>query len=275
MYSNFFTREWKEYPEIEKSFIRNFILGEQQSETDSSSLFFALNCGEKNMEEKSYPYFNINLDKIDSGFDNFSQIFEPKSTNIFKVIYKERNSLFTNIEDNEIDSSTNDETFLKRKKGFKKKRRFENQDNIRKKIKRGFLNKALIIKINNILNDNKIRLYLERFPQKLVCDITKKSNKSLLNMSLEHIFEIKELYDENDLNNYYHNLKVIKSKEVQENFELKAILNKTYSELFEEYLNSKEFKVDEINRLKENKMENSYIERYIYLAKHLIEFFSD
>ena len=275
MYSNFFTREWKEYPEIEKSFIRNFILGEQQSETDSSSLFFALNCGEKNMEEKSYPYFNINLDKIDSGFDNFSQIFEPKSTNIFKVIYKERNSLFTNIEDNEIDSSTNDETFLKRKKGFKKKRRFENQDNMRKKIKRGFLNKALIIKINNILNDNKIRLYLERFPQKLVCDITKKSNKSLLNMSLEHIFEIKELYDENDLNNYYHNLKVIKSKEVQENFELKAILNKTYSELFEEYLNSKEFKVDEINRLKENKMENSYIERYIYLAKHLIEFFSD
>ena len=275
MYSNFFTREWKEYPEIEKSIIRNFILGEQQSETDSSSLFFALNCGEKNMEEKSYPYFNINLDKIDSGFDNFSQIFEPKSTNIFKVIYKERNSLFTNIEDNEIDSSTNDETFLKRKKGFKKKRRFENQDNIRKKIKRGFLNKALIIKINNILNDNKIRLYLERFPQKLVCDITKKSNKSLLNMSLEHIFEIKELYDENDLNNYYHNLKVIKSKEVQENFELKAILNKTYSELFEEYLNSKEFKVDEINRLKENKMENSYIERYIYLAKHLIEFFSD
>ena len=275
MYSNFFTREWKEYPEIEKSFIRNFILGEQQSETDSSSLFFALNCSEKNIEEKSYPYFNINLDKINSGFDNFSQIFEPKSTNIFKVIYKERNSLFTNIEDKEIDSSTNDETFLKRKKGFKKKRRFENQDNIRKKIKRGFLNKALIIKINNILNDNKIRLYLERFPQKLVCDITKKSNKSLLNMSLEHIFEIKELYDENDLNNYYHNLKVIKSKEVQENFELKAILNKTYSELFEEYLNSKEFKVDEINRLKENKMENSYIERYIYLAKHLIEFFSD
>ena len=228
MYSNFFTREWKEYPEIEKSFISNFILGEQQSETDSSSLFFALNCGEKNIEEKSYPYFNINLDKINSGFDNFSQIFEPKSTNIFKVIYKERNSLFTNIEDKEIDSSTNDETFLKRKKGFKKKRRFENQDNIRKKIKRGFLNKALIIKINNILNDNKIRLYLERFPQKLVCDITKKSNKSLLNMSLEHIFEIKELYDENDLNNYYHNLKVIKSKEVQENFELKAILNKTY-----------------------------------------------
>ena len=275
MYSNFFTREWKEYPEIEKSFISNFILGEQQSETDSSSLFFALNYGEKNIEEKSYPYFNINLDKINSGFDNFSQIFEPKSTNIFKVIYKERNSLFTNIEDKEIDSSTNDETFLKRKKGFKKKRRFENQDNIRKKIKRGFLNKALIIKINNILNDNKIRLYLERFPQKLVCDITKKSNKSLLNMSLEHIFEIKELYDENDLNNYYHNLKVIKSKEVQENLELKAILNKTYSELFEEYLNSKEFKVDEINRLKENKMENSYIERYIYLAKHLIEFFSD
>jgi len=275
MYSNFLSREWKEYSEIEKSFIRNFILGEQQNETDSSSLFFALNYGEKNIEEKFHPYFNINLDKIDYGFENYSQIFEPINKNIFKVIYKERNSLFTNIKNKEIDSSTNDETFLKRKKGFKKKRRFENHDNMRKKIKRGFLNKALIIKINNILNDNKIRLYLERFPPKLVCDITKKYNKNLLNMSLEHIFEFKELYDENDLNNYYHNLKVIKSKEVQENSELKDILNKTYSELFEEYINSKEFKVDEINRLKEKKMEKLYIERYIYLAKHLVEFFSD
>ena len=184
MFSNFLSRERKEYPEIGKRFIWNFILGEPKNETDSSSLFFALNCGDNNIEEKSNPYFNINLDKIDSGFDNYSEIFKPKNKNIFKVIYKERNFLFTNIENKEIDSSTNDETFLKRKKSFKKKRRFENHDNIRKKIKRGFLNKALIIKMKNILNDNKIRLYLERFPQKLVSDITKKYNKDLCHWNI-------------------------------------------------------------------------------------------
>ena len=93
-------------------------------------------------------------------------------------------------------------------------------------------------------------------------------------MSLEQIFETKELYDKKGLTNYNHNLKVIRSKEVQENLELKTILNKKCCELFEEYINSKEFRVDEINRLKKKKMNDSYIQRYICLAKHLIEFFS-
>ena len=79
----------------------------------------------------------------------------------------------------------------------------------------------------------------------------------------------------NELNNYYHNLKVVNDKEIQENEELKKILNKTYSELYEEYINSKEFKIDEINRLKDKNMEKSYIERYIYLSKHFIDFYSN
>ena len=51
------------------------------------------------------------------------------------------------------------------------------------------------------------------------------------------------------------------------------ILNKTFSELYEEYLDSDEFKIDEINRLKERKMENNYIRRYKDIAKDLINFF--
>ncbi len=145
---------------------------------------------------------------------------------------------------------------------------------MRKKIKRGFINKALIMKINFILKDNYIKSYLEKFPQHLVCDVTKRSNKDLINMTLEEIFEKKELYIKGDLSKYAHNLKVIKSEEVQKNSELKAILNKKYSELFEEYINSKEFIVDEINRLKK-KFDESYIENYLYLSKHFIEFFEN
>ena len=92
-------------------------------------------------------------------------------------------------------------------------------------------------------------------------------------MTLLEIFEKEELYEKDD-SNYKHNLKVVKSEDVQDNAEFKSILNKKYSELFEEYINSKEFE-DEIERLKEKKMEDDYIKIYINLAKHFIEFFSN
>ena len=146
---------------------------------------------------------------------------------------------------------------------------------VRKKIKRRFLNFALVGNINEILKNIDKALYLEKFPSNFVSNITKRSNKNLLNMTLQEIFEKKELYEENNLKNYYHNLKVIKSEQIQKNIDLKEILNKKYRELFKEYINSKEFKIDEINRLKKNKMQDDYIKRYIYLAKNFIEFFSE
>lgn len=273
MYSNPFSNQWNE--DFIKSFYRNFSWREQQEETDTSSLFLETNCIKKSDDEQSYQ--NSELANINSVFENYSPKFELKNTKIFKVIYRKRISLFTILENDEIDSSTNDETFLGRKRFPEKRKRFENQDNMRKKIKRGFLNEALITNFNEILgnNENKNKPYLMKFPQDLVVNITKDTNKKLINMTLEQIFEKKELYKQKDLSKYYHNLKVIKSEEVQENPDLKAILNKKYYQLFEEYRNSKEFRIDEINRLKKKNMNDSYIERHIYLAKHFIEFFSE
>jgi len=70
-----------------------------------------------------------------------------------------------------------------------------------------------------------------------------------------------------------HNLKNVESEEIKENEEFKIILNKTFGELYKEYINSDEFKIDEIKRLK-TKNEDEYISRYIYLAENLIEYFS-
>ena len=63
-------------------------------------------------------------------------------------------------------------------------------------------------------------------------------------------------------------------KEQNENLELMIILDKKYRELFEDYLDSEEFKIKEINRLKNaNKnWDEYYIEKYKYLAKNYIEF---
>jgi len=67
----------------------------------------------------------------------------------------------------------------------------------------------------------------------------------------------------------------VESKEVKEIEELNEILNKKYCELFNEYINSKEFNIDEVNRLKNNNMDDIYIERYIYQSKHFIEYFAE
>ena len=67
---------------------------------------------------------------------------------------------------------------------------------------------------------------------------------------------------------------MIQNEEIKENEELNMIMNKTICELYEEYINSDEFKISEINRLKKNKMQDEYITKYVSLAKNLTEFFS-
>ena len=64
-----------------KSFNKIFGFGEQNEETDTSSLFFEMNLINKNEDEQSYP--NINLDEISSIFENYIPIFEPENAKIF------------------------------------------------------------------------------------------------------------------------------------------------------------------------------------------------
>jgi len=200
---------------------------------------------------------------------------EKNPEKIFEVKKRKKNPLFNSTENESTEVSLNSGiTFIKRKRNKKKRRRRrDNSDNIRKKIKGGFFNGALIKRLNFILKQNRSKLYFVKFHQKFISNITRKSNKKFLNMTLLEIFEKKEVYSSNDLN-FKHNLKVVQTKEIKENEELKEILNKKYCELFEEYINSKEFNIDEINRLEE-KFDDSYIESYKNLARHFIEFFAN
>ena len=226
-----------------------------------------LSLDEEDLSMQTRPFMNeypINLNNSSQESCSKDKLFDiilPKSTPIFSKL--------------ENDSSTDDGIFLERKRYSIKRRRRENKDNIRKKIKRGFLNNALINKINTIVKSNRGKLCFKRFQQHFVSDVARKSNKVLLNMTLKEIFEKKEIYDTKELKFYYHNLKLIQSEEILENEELKNILNKKYCELYDEYLNSKEFMHDEIKRLKNNKMEDSYIKRYIYLARNFINFINE
>ena len=195
------------------------------------------------------------------------------SRKIFEVIRPEKIELFSKLEGDLFKEEEN--SLINRKRYQKKRSRKENQDNIRKKIKRGFFNSALIPKINMIIKNCGGKFFFEIFKQHFVSDVTKESNMELYNMTLEEIFKKKELYHQTELNTYYYNLKIFNSKEIQENKELKNILNIKLFKIFEEYINSKEFNIDEVNRLKNKNMEDLYIKRYIYLGKNFMKFINE
>jgi hypothetical protein len=210
-------------------------------------------------------------------------MFKVKSMNaqnkkqIFKVNYPDKVSLFTNTEKDNIPDEVKEKKMVKEIIKRKKRRpRKENKDNIRRKIKRGFLNTGVIKKLNQKLKNIGSNLYFMRFPQSFVSDIYRKTNKEVVNMTLAEIFVNKEINTSKnrpDLNNYYHNLKVVNSDEIKKNEEMQKILNMKYCDLFEDYINSDEFKIDEINRLKRKNMNEEFINRYINVSKTFIKFF--
>ena len=193
----------------------------------------------------------------------------------FKVITNRSDSLFNKADSNSaLDKEAN---LLGNKRYPHRRQRRDNRDNIRKKIKRGFFNNALINKLNDKLKSIRSNKYFMKFPQNFVKDICQKRNKEIINLTLKEIFEKEELYkqeNEKGLENYLHNLRVIQSEEIKENEEFKKILGKTFRELYEEYINSDEFKIGEIGRLKKHKMKDDYIKKYVYYSRELIEFFN-
>ena len=141
--------------------------------------------------------------------------------------------------------------------------------NMRIKIKRSFF-RALRKKLNAILKKSGCKNYLDFFPNKYVSDINKERNNHFLNKSLKYVFANKD-----SLSKYEHNKNVVKSEEIKNNEKLQNILNKTFSQIYDDFINSDEFNVNEINRLKRSKKhDDNYIDRYEIIAKNLISFFS-
>ena len=255
----------RESNDIETSFIRNF---------------------------SSYPSEEPNNEIISLSHDNSSNsIISMKDENPMPFFH-EINHIFPGPPSNDSSSelsyvliSTDNESSIKEKEIFLLRKRSKirlprkyNNDDIRIKIKRGFLNDALKKKLNKALKIFGSRKYFENFPKQFASDPCKKRNKIILDMTLREIFEKKELYVKENKKgwaNYFHNLKVVQSDEIKGNREFQKILNKTFRQLYEEYINSDVFKINEINRLIRKEMDDNYIQKYKMVAKHLISFFSN
>ena len=113
---------------------------------------------------------------------------EPKKEIFFTINYSPKDSLFTKSNNNCI-LQENDVNFLQKKRSTTRRPRKDNNDNIRIKIKRGFLNKALMKILNDKLRSIGSKQYFEKFPQSFIRDITIHRNKIIINMTLREIFE--------------------------------------------------------------------------------------
>ena len=240
-------------------------------ENSSSEPLFITN--EKNtLIDEINKFYESNIPKnrqiIKEGGDisensNISIIIHQTPTKTFQIIYPKKPTMFTK----------NDKVLLgkKIKRSSNKRKRKDNTDNKRRKIKRSFFNCALIKMLNKILKSMGSKLYFIKLSQEFVGDVSKETNKKMLNQTIKEILENTKLYKINGANN--HNSNVLKNKQIQESKEMNSIIEKTYIELFEEYIISDEFKTGEINRLRKKKMEESYIDDYIFIANHMMEFF--
>ena len=174
---------------------------------------------------------------------------------IFDVIYPEKSNF-------DFNRSENTKRII-----FIKRRRRDKKDNILQKIKRAFFNNYLYNRINNLLKiGKKSHKFFYRFSKKFIIDMVKKNNKKLLDMTLRQIIE-NDSNKGNKLNSDF-----LPSLQVEKNDKLEELLNSKYKDIFEAYINSKEFD-NEIIQLKAKDMTDSYIKNYIYLSKNFIKFF--
>ena len=209
-----------------------------------------------------------------------------KKRNIFRVEYPNRFKIFhpgsyeqypRDLINSILENKTN--IPLSKRSKIKKKRKFYS-DNIRRKIKCTFHN-SLKNTLNNILKYTNSKFFFECLPQNFITNITKDGNKHILNMTFKQFFlqnfiEIEDKGSKNDLEKCKVNFLVIvnieENDDLREKSNYNSFKNMKYYEIYYEYLRSKEFEEDIIKLEKTESKE--YIKQYIYLALHLIDYFS-
>lgn len=243
-----------------------------------------------NIEEKENEEFKEFLKT--SFQSDITPDFEPNENNIINKLYfstiptnnkiieskiinpSSSFQLFTKYESKDKLNKTSDKLIGKKIRSKVRQPRFRNQDNMRIKIQRNFL-KNLRNAINQKLKKIDKKLILPRFPQNFARKVNKISNKLILNMTLLEILEKKEY-----CKNLEDNLKLIKKIKENKTSDLNDILNKKFRDVYIEYIESKEFNIDEIERLRNSKnkrtiKDEKYLSKYKDLANNFIEFLSE
>ena len=275
------------YLKKEHTELNNPIINDKFCELNSINKNSYLN----NNDKDSYELFKdidkyLFYDNNDSKKININNYREQKRRNIFGVIYPNKFIIFNRGGYNASIRQFINNIFYKEKK-YKnlfflkeKKSRKNNAVNIRKKIKARFL-KTLQKTINNKLKLGGSEKLFNFLQQKFVINLSREMNRDALHLSFKEIFSknFSESIKENDVNmkKYYYNISVLdyleKNKDISEKSNYIIFKDMKYYQIFEEYLNSKEFEIEISCLRREKGVDDKYIKKYIKLAYTLNDFF--
>ena len=223
----------------------------------------------KSFNEIENKFIPINFDNSLNFIINSNNVIVPSKPIKLFTVTKESSSIL----------APKKEFILLNKKRIREGRKRKNdKDNIRSNIKIIFFNTYLINSLNAELIKDVNKKKFVKFPHGFVKDPAKIRNKIILDMTLLEIIKkcviLFKSEKEKFSSSHKKNLALLERKEIKENEGVQKILNKTFVQLYSEYLNSDEFKQNIINRIKEKNGEE-YAKKFEILSKNLIKFFSN
>jgi hypothetical protein len=245
-----------------------------------------------NKEENNFPCLNttpyINITNASKQEQSATNKTNNNSKIIFKSINKEIINSFKIFHPGyivqyprELINSISDKKICVNiyQRSKQKKDRKYYADDMRKKIKARFL-KDLKNAVNEKLKYAKAKVLFSYLPQNFVKNPNKNINKEVLDMTFKEVFtnnfdNIKENKTKSYLRYSQYNTSVINYLEenevVGEKSNYNSYKNMKYKEIYDEYLNSREFE-ENINKIINDESEE-YAKKYIELALHLNDFF--
>ena len=150
-------------------------------------------------------------------------------------------------------------------------------DSIRKKIK-ARVHKKLKLIINDKLKECRSKYFFDLLPQSFVTNINIDFNKPLLNITMRELFQKTFGFKAKDREKINHNKRVLKYLEdnphINNNDKISNFLDSTYEEIIQKYMHGK-YLLEDIERLKKQKENSDYINRYTFIAIHWIDFYKN
>lgn len=240
------------------------------------------------------------IDNMSMSYLQKENIFLGKKRKIFKVMHGKNFSVFSfgeyNKESRKIINETLDDikngniknflfldeselTKQQTKKPINILRRKYNSDNIIKKIKTKY-HKILKIQTNKILKNVGSKKFFKNLPQVFITNLKKEEIRSILNKTYKDILTNNFIEWQKpgskgkNNNNYLYNKSVLEYLEKNKNRfkELNYnMFNMTYSQLYNEYLESVEFEKEIANLTKKETLK--YTKNYILKAINFINYF--
>ena len=228
----------------------NYLSNSSSQNTNAASLS-AISNNENSLIISSHYHI------LSNNSENYSKTFSPDMNN--------KNNI----------TKTNNERKNEKNKHKKKYLRKFKPDSIRKKIK-ARLHKKLKDIINRNLKNSGSKMIFENFPQPFITNVNVKHNKAYLKLTMRTLYKMVFGNKSKDKEKLKTNLKVLNYLDSNDKIRIESgvdiFLNSTYEEIIQKYINGKLFEED-VKKLQEEGESKEYINKYIFIGKHWIEFY--